>query len=1049
MLKNMANLKQNHILVGLGGTGGKVLKAFKKRLFQEFSPEERAKLPIGFLYVDTTDEMMHPGDKSWYVLGENAQFNTNEFLFIKGIQLEQVFAAPSSYPGLKGVVGDPEVMQKSIGTLGVAAGQMRRAGRILFGANVSMYRAAMENVYKRVSGISKASGTCIYIFGGLAGGTGSGSIVDVVSQTRKIPAFQGMYETQSGGIATGTNIVAYCMIPEITPPAGSDEGRYHANGYAALQELNGLLTKSWKPYDLTGMSPTGRLEFDGIGKIADGVMVYTNENEKGVTLESYDELPQVVSDFVYSKVFIEYNDKTTGDFIRSTTFENITELNEIYEKARHGAIVPYRTKTVGSFGIKRVVVPEEEIKEYFTYSLGRQSLLQLRYNNWNDDFGFRDAPANVDWGDYVKGQDKKLGNPLENWHFTDKHVILDIPILPSDEGKWSTFSTYWGKVVPKWLQDAQGTPQPIAELNKLCGKGLATGFRGAGVADFFAGKKEARDKHADEIVQRMEADLFDKWANGTFSLFNLLELSDAIIAETQARIKSMEDRAVKLRQLLDKLEAERQEKAEEYNHAGLIVKQLRGRQMLATYSETMQKICQRRTEVEGLGFAIDMMKVLVGKENTLRSRLERFVGTVNDAIKVTEKQVGSLCKDEVDTDSLEGTVIRYYDQPKVKEFTNMMIHSKKHQENISSAVRQEILKLIGSDRTFARANSAIDQDALTDIFEKTVREKVISIHDNTLVEAGEKLINRNILEQLSEKYQSAEDLQVFAQKIVQESGVLTRFNSSEVNRSVPNNPVTVVGTTVMRRRVLVNMPRVEGNEKVQKFAENLKTALENATDASISVKVDMSGERQNEIDVMSVAYCFPFRCLQNLAFYRDKYNYLTTVTPSMSEAEVRKYKVILYGEGFGGEGLPDLFIAAEKLKSQLRKEYMPYVLMASAMDLIKYADINDGTGRKAYGTISVDEILGLETLSPLAAKFTEIGSSEAFTETFCEDLQAQVENLLKTKYLNVVARSEELVPKVQKLLAGVILPETGGNTGAPEFLQYADAARTAITILKQ
>lgn len=1045
----MANLKQNHILVGLGGTGGKVLKAFKKRLFQEFSPEERAKLPIGFLYVDTTDEMMHPGDKSWYVLGENAQFNTNEFLYIKGIQLEQVFAAPSSYPGLKGVVGDPEVMQKSIGTLGVAAGQMRRAGRILFGANVSMYRAAMENVYKRVSAISKASGTCIYIFGGLAGGTGSGSIVDVISQTRKIPAFQGDYQTLSGGTATGTNIVAYCMIPEITPPAGSDEGRYHANGYAALQELNGLLTKAWKPYDLTGMSSTGRLDFEGIGKIADGIMVYTNENEKGVTLESHDELPQVVSDFVYSKVFIEFNDKTTGDFIRSTSFENITELNEIYEKARHGAIVPYRTKTVGSFGIKRVVVPEEEIKEYFTYSLGRQSLLQLRYNNWNDDFGFRDAPANVDWGDYVKGQDKKLGNPLENWHFTDKHVILDIPILPSDEGKWSTFSVYWGKVVPKWLQDAQGTQQPIAELNKLCGKGLATGFRGAGVADFFAGKKEARDKHADEIVQRMEADLFDKWANGTFSLYNLLELSDSIIAETQARIKQMEDRAVKLRQLLDKLETERQEKAEEYNHAGLIVRQLRGKQMLATYSETMQKICQRRTEVEGIGFAIDMMKVLVGKENTLRSRLERFVGTVNDAIKVTEKQVGSLCKDEVDTDSMEGTVIRYYDQPKVKEFTNMMIHSKKHQENISGAVRQEILRVIGSEKTFARANSAIDQDALTDIFEKTVREKVVSIHDNTLVEAGEKLINRNILEQLSEKYQSAEDLQVFAQKIVSESGVLTRFNSSEVNRSVPNNPVTIVGTTVMRRRVLVNMPKVEGNEKVQKFAENLKVALENATDASITVKVDMSGERQNEIDVMSVAYCFPFRCLQNLAFYRDKYNYLTTVTPSMSEAEVRKYKVILYGEGSGGEGLPDLFIAAEKQKSQLRKEYMPYVMMACAMDLIKYADTNDGTGRKAYGTISVDELLGLETLSPIATKFTEIGSSEAFTEPFCEELQAQVENLLKTKYLNVMTRSAELVPKVQKLLAGVILPETGGNTGAPEFLQYADAARTAITILKK
>ena len=42
---------ENHILVGLGGTGGKVLKAFRKRLFQEYSSEERAKLSIGYVYV--------------------------------------------------------------------------------------------------------------------------------------------------------------------------------------------------------------------------------------------------------------------------------------------------------------------------------------------------------------------------------------------------------------------------------------------------------------------------------------------------------------------------------------------------------------------------------------------------------------------------------------------------------------------------------------------------------------------------------------------------------------------------------------------------------------------------------------------------------------------------------------------------------------------------------------------------------------------------------------------------------------------------------------
>ncbi len=336
--------QQNHILVGLGGTGGKVLKAFKKRLFQEFTPEERAKLPIGFLYVDTTDEMRHSGDKSWYVRGENAQFNANEFLFIKGISLEEILASPSSYPGLEDVVGDPGVMKDSIGKLGVAAGQMRRAGRILFGANVSTYQAAIKNVYYRVRKDKRTSGTCIYIFGGLAGGTGSGSIVDVVAQTRMMPAFKEGYHTQPGGGAIGTNIVAYAMTPEINPTAGWAMGpRYHANGYAALKELNALLCGAWRPYDVTGMSPTGRLEFKGVESIADGLMIYSNENENGVTFDSHDELPQAMADFAYTKIFCECGD---GYFNRrmSYEYEDVPELAEMYENAKNGAIIPYRKR---------------------------------------------------------------------------------------------------------------------------------------------------------------------------------------------------------------------------------------------------------------------------------------------------------------------------------------------------------------------------------------------------------------------------------------------------------------------------------------------------------------------------------------------------------------------------------------------------------------------------------------------------------------------------------------------------------------------------------
>ena len=303
--------------------------------------------------------MMRPGDKTWYVLGENAQFNTNEFVFIKGVDLDQIFANPTGFPGLKGVIGDPEVMQKTIGNLGAAAGQKRRAGRILFGANVAKYRQAVNAQFDKCKVISGMDKTTVLIFSGLAGGTGSGSIVDVVAQTRKIDQFNN----------ESTPIVVFPMIPEVTPPGGCDAGRYHANGYAALQELNALMVGAYKPFDLTGLSPTGRVEFGGIKRIANGLMVYSDVNENGYTVNPHTELPQIVSDFAFARVFMETNGNTE-EYERSFSFENIDDWRtEYWEKAKNGDIVPYRTKAMGSFGIKIYAVKEACLRGFRDFLL--------------------------------------------------------------------------------------------------------------------------------------------------------------------------------------------------------------------------------------------------------------------------------------------------------------------------------------------------------------------------------------------------------------------------------------------------------------------------------------------------------------------------------------------------------------------------------------------------------------------------------------------------------------------------------------------------------
>lgn len=42
-MSNTVAVTGNHILVGLGGTGGKILRAFKMRMFEEFPISEERK----------------------------------------------------------------------------------------------------------------------------------------------------------------------------------------------------------------------------------------------------------------------------------------------------------------------------------------------------------------------------------------------------------------------------------------------------------------------------------------------------------------------------------------------------------------------------------------------------------------------------------------------------------------------------------------------------------------------------------------------------------------------------------------------------------------------------------------------------------------------------------------------------------------------------------------------------------------------------------------------------------------------------------------------
>ena len=71
------------ILIGLGGTGGKILKAFRQRLWTEYDSSQRKNLPIEFIYVDSDRAMLDASDISYQTIHGNCVFETREFVDIK------------------------------------------------------------------------------------------------------------------------------------------------------------------------------------------------------------------------------------------------------------------------------------------------------------------------------------------------------------------------------------------------------------------------------------------------------------------------------------------------------------------------------------------------------------------------------------------------------------------------------------------------------------------------------------------------------------------------------------------------------------------------------------------------------------------------------------------------------------------------------------------------------------------------------------------------------------------------------------------------------
>lgn len=648
----------NHILIGIGGTGVRVLKAFRKRLNEEFSPEQRERLPMSFVFVDTYDITKDDG--------------------------ENVF--PCEFVN----IGVPD---------GASTGQKRQIGKELFSATVDAYKHVLMERLHKAQNLSATVRTNIYVFAGLAGGTGSGAIVEAIRQTRK------MFNYGS------TKIFANCILPEKCPRMGYDVGFYYANSYAALAELNDLMIK----------------ERD----VCDGIYVYSNEMEDGTIVDSVKELPRIVSDITFTNIFMPCTSETSR-FKEICLFDpDIWGIQELAPKDN-------QTKHIVSFGIKRIVYPEREILQYLTCVCGYQALIQLLYNNWQGN-GFVKESAKIDFKEIM--EDKNL---LELWHFTDEYVMLEKPI--DFYGKdCLPFELEWQRFNARIKEDARTTADPLLILDESFEHYYGTLFRHYGVKSFFEHEDFEKNVYAKNIVNNIEKYLCEEIVNGRMSLHDACEFTIAFIDYIEvSRRFSLHKRMAEIEVNIPSLNNERNEIRSEYCSAGILHLAIFGKQKyIDRYAEVLTELYAQKTEMESIYYAASLFYGIQHELKNLWSKLDKMIQRVKTDAEAIKAKAEDILPNM--SNNLKDFLSYIYNKDAVLAFADNMRRDKQSQSLLCQKVRDAIIA----------GKKTIEETFYYDINEvvyNTARQEVVNYHDGVCDTEDKKLLHKSLIDVLTERH---------------------------------------------------------------------------------------------------------------------------------------------------------------------------------------------------------------------------------------------------------------------------------------------------------
>jgi hypothetical protein len=1011
----------NHLIIGLGGTGGRIIAAYRKIMFEKFNgnlnPEN---VNVEFVYVDSSEVELNATGGIWNTLGTSIALDKGSKVNIKASNLRQYVDNINNYPYLAPWVGRKEEWQHIIDDPKLqdgAAGQKRRLGRFLFANNVNRVLEVIDSKVKLLQTNTDSQRLTFHVCTGLAGGTGSGSFIDTIAQIRKTYRDYSIYK-----------IILYLLLPEEIPNRSwATTSNYQPNGYAALMELNALDFGIFKPWDLSGRNNVRQLELSNPFYSA---YLITEQNKENVRFDVEKILPATIAEFLFQKtVFISEKEKRISDAeAAEVTLLARVESGENPETSQYGFKHSFKFIT---FGIKRLAIPEQEIKEYFVDTLARQFILQAIYNNPSSDIGYQEEPVpNDDYSDVSRIEN------LEKWNLTTPKLTLSSAILDNHKKEqWKSIHDEFD-VIDGYAEDMLGN-KTIQHRDKLTAisnrtkkfydREFRTTGENGGVIYFYETKNKAIKEIVKKIVQSIEDDFYHDWESGRLSFHQLTSRLTALNKYLEHKIDELKTLAAGAQNAIARSNAVMSEENTNWNNLGLIKGGWNKNPIANAYLEALKEKYRMMTFLQGYDFAQNVLRDVTGSLTALKNTVAEINATFAVAAKKLAEEIDSRCNDDRTTDTnRQSIIIKYYDPQKVRRVATGVIKDRTYREDSVKFIRDRIVKIMGENRNFEKLKD-INVGRLTDEVQTSSIKIVETLFHGTEGKDNilefEKLIGENIVKKLNQEYNGNKPgLKRKVEELIKHAAVLARHNEIQVNDA----PVNI------RPMLLVILPEYKEDEA---FLGELKNMFRNVY-GSANIQIETGGS-SNEIVIINLESILTPRYLQTVETLQNAYKELV----NSERGDIARFEIHL--ETFGKNGLPSLY-KPSGVDIRFERTKLPVLLIAKNIGLVEEYEDPD-TGKTKLAILRKNE-WGMDLEPVFLGKDLE-DSIDYLTVEIVNSLEIECSKILKEKYRHL-EKQKELITQINNNDLTAIKAKYNNNLTHPVVKQFNEAGLEAVKIIQ-